>query len=828
MKRLLLILSLACSQFLSHAQSEVLLPISSCNGNTLKSEAVAASNLKSLPFFDDFAYPYSKPLPALWADDNAFVNTGFAKNMPTIGVATLDAMDANGKLYESVGTTASVADYLTSVPLNLKYYEKVYLSDKLYRKQGGSFALLDDTYYLYDADQKQYVSVKQRIAYVAGDTVYKKVADSFSPVQDSLYDEGKKYIKGSYSYEHQQYEYTVKDSLALSFYYQAGGLVDVPEANDSLVLEWYIPYDTTGIFLNEIASSGVEIYNATPEAVSLDGYILVFDALETVIANDSLSFFTLSGVQIPSFGHYVVTPSMFGRKAFNRAYAYLYTPEQVLVDSIDLKQSLAADISYARLPDGNPQWSFTASPTLGDCNPSWKWAWSTSKKTGNDFVSVYIPLDDKMFLVQGLRFRFKNYASLSNDESHARNEDFWHLDMIWLDANRTSSQKTVADVAFAAEFPSLYSRYKALPMKHFAQVYNSDFRMTIPATFTNFDTEYRKLKFHLAVDKRHVDESVTFDTYETDMPPQKTVTERDILTDFDIEFYDFIAEDIDVYEAGVYDFTYYYTDINNSLNSQYRWNDTCRVSLTLSNYYAYDDGTPEAGYGLREAPMGRVAYRFDMLQSDTIKAVSMYFNPTKLVMATTFNLCIWANENGMPGELLYYSPSEKVAYADGMYQFVDYEIKPSCIVSGAESLVLPKSYFIGWEQPNDVLLNIGIDLNTSVTRRLYYNLGFEWESSVQTGALLLRPIVGKYESKTAVEEVCTTNSIKVIPTIATSQIEIVADAQVKRVAVVNLQGKVVKTTNSNTISVSDLENGNYIVVVATEQGIFAQQIVVVK
>ncbi|MCQ2605528.1 MAG: T9SS type A sorting domain-containing protein [Bacteroidales bacterium] len=827
MKRLLLAVCCICSQIALYAQSEVLNVLPLCSKNTLKSDAVPAS-LKGLPFFDDFAYPYSQPLPSLWADNHAFVNTAFAKNMPTIGVVTLDAMDSDGKLYESVGTTASVADYLTSLPLNLKYYEKVYFSDKLYVKQGKSFNLLDDSYYLFDAEQNNYVSVKQRVAYVAGDTIYKKSSESYVPVMDSLYDESKKYIVGSYSYEHQLSAYTVQDSLALSFYYQAGGVVDVPEANDSLVLEWYIPYDTTGIFLNEIASTGVEVYNATVEPISLEGYILVFDALETVISADSVTYFTLPELLVPAFGHIVIEPNLFGRKFFNKAYAYLYSPEQVLVDSIDLNQSLSADISYARLPDGNPQWSFTASPTLGECNPSWQWAWSTSKKTGENFESVYIPLNDNKFLVQGARFRFKNYASLSNDESHARNEDFWHLDMIWLDANRTIQQNTVPDVAFATEFTPLYSRYKALPMKHFASVTNSDFRMVIPATFTNFDSEYRKLKFHFSIQKQHTGDVMAFDTYETDMPPQTTVTERDILTDFDIEFYDFLAEDVAVYDAGVYDFTYYFTDINNSLNSQYRWNDTCRVSLTLANYYAYDDGTPEAGYGLREAPMGRVAYRFDMLQSDTLKAVSMYFNPTKLSVATTFNLCVWANENGMPGELLYYSPSEKVAYADGMFQFVDYEIKPSCIVSGKSDLVLPKSYFIGWEQPNDVLLNIGIDLNTSVTKRLYYNLGFEWENSVQNGALLMRPIVGKYESKTAVEDVCATNSTKVIPTIATSQVEIVTDAQVKRVAVVNLQGKVVKTTNSNTISVSDLENGNYIVVVTTEQGFFAQQIVVVK
>ncbi len=47
----------------------------------------------------------------------------------------------------------------------------------------------------------------------------------------------------------------------------------------------------------------------------------------------------------------------------------------------------------------------------------------------------------------------------------------------------------------------------------------------------------------------------------------------------------------------------------------YKWNDTITRYQVFNNYYAYDDGTAEAGYGLSgEGTAGAaVAYRFEDL-----------------------------------------------------------------------------------------------------------------------------------------------------------------------------------------------------------------------
>lgn len=785
-------------------------------------------SLKALPFFDDFAYPYSQPLPSLWQDDDAYVNSAFAKNVVTIGVATLDAMGSNGKLHENVSTTATISDYLTSLPINLKKYEHIYSSDKIYRKNGSNYELLDESYYLFNEETNSYISATQGIAYSAGDTLYTVSGTSYIPTKEYLYDPDKQYIDGSYEQEHKFYSYTIADSLAFSFYYQSGGFLDTPERTDSLVLEFYIPYDTTGIFINEMSKNGIELYNATDSLISLDGYYLVFDTLQNLIDKDSLQYFALSDIQIPPYQHIALSPKQFQKDSFSVAYAYLYSPDKQLIDSIDLQQKFASDVVYARLTDGNPTWSFTATETLGECNPSWTWIWSTSNQTGDEFKSVYIPIVYDNYLVKGFRFRFKNYTSLSNDASHARNEDCWHLDMIWLNSNRESTNQNVPDVAFANEISPLYTKYKALPMSHFANVSYNDFRMTIPATFTNFDSDYRKIKFHFSVDKQHVDERIDFSTYETDIPAFTTASERDVLSDFEVDFFDFIAEDTATYDEGVYEFQYYFTDINNPLYSQYRWNDTCRTTLTLSNYYAYDDGTPEAGYGLREAPMGRVAFKYDILQSDTLKSIGMYFNPTMLETATTFNLCVWENDNGTPGNLLYYSPSEKTQIAEDIYQFVHYDIKAENIVSGNESLVVNKSFFIGWEQPNDVLLNVGLDMNTSLNGRLYYNTGFEWEKSVQTGALMMRPYFGKYEPQLATPNITQTN-VNVYPTTANDVIYVSSTDEISNITIYNAFGTKILETTKTEISIQSLCNGLYVATIQLKNGNVQQRkFVVIK
>lgn len=77
-----------------------------------------------LPFVDDFSYAGPFPDADLWVDRQVFVNASMAgDSTPSVGVATFDALDAQGRPYvrdpSPVGSIVGSTDTLTSKPINM-------------------------------------------------------------------------------------------------------------------------------------------------------------------------------------------------------------------------------------------------------------------------------------------------------------------------------------------------------------------------------------------------------------------------------------------------------------------------------------------------------------------------------------------------------------------------------------------------------------------------------------------------------------------------------------------------------------------------------------
>jgi hypothetical protein len=76
-----------------------------------------------LPFMDDFSNTGVYPDQNLWLDRHVYINATMSGNTaPSIGVATFDAIGANGKPFAPVGGLVESADTLTSNYVNLKNY----------------------------------------------------------------------------------------------------------------------------------------------------------------------------------------------------------------------------------------------------------------------------------------------------------------------------------------------------------------------------------------------------------------------------------------------------------------------------------------------------------------------------------------------------------------------------------------------------------------------------------------------------------------------------------------------------------------------------------
>ena len=86
----------------------------------------------TLPFCEDFSAPGARPDPAVWLEDDVFVNNSFAIAPPTIGVATFDGLDEGGLPY---GDGVGKSDVLTSTFIDTRGAGNLYL--KYFLEPGG-------------------------------------------------------------------------------------------------------------------------------------------------------------------------------------------------------------------------------------------------------------------------------------------------------------------------------------------------------------------------------------------------------------------------------------------------------------------------------------------------------------------------------------------------------------------------------------------------------------------------------------------------------------------------------------------------------------------
>jgi hypothetical protein len=170
-----------------------------------------------------------------------------------------------------------------------------------------------------------------------------------------------------------------------------------------------------------------------------------------------------------------------------------------------------------------------------------------------------------------------------------------------------------------------------------------------------------------------------------------------------------------------------------------RSNDTTTYIQRFHDYYAYDDGSAENGYGLFGAGTGngRVAVQFQSYQADSLRGIYMYFNYAKDgANLKPFRLAVWDDNDGVPGNLLYTHTVTRPEVRDSMNQFVAYKFEKALHIARRQV------FYVGWIQTSEVFLNIGFDANRRNGHRNFYALNNYdgWYSSIYDGSLMMRPI----------------------------------------------------------------------------------------
>lgn len=453
---------------------------------------------------------------------------------------------------------------------------------------------------------------------------------------------------------------------------------------------------------------------------------------------------------------------------------------------------------------------------------TWHRIWAVPGDTLRPFRPVILPVADTIFLQEGFRFRFRNIASLSNftdDPGRIDNDDHWHIDYVYLNRGRTPGDTIPDDVAFVSLPGSVLKTYEAIPWSHYDAAANREMRPFLTYTCRNLFGVERKVDRALRIAGINLAYQYNFPPTAENIGPYAEMTYNP-----DLEKFPSAGGD-----SALFRIRCWLTTDTVSIRKIYRWNDTVEFVQKFSNYYAWDDGSAEFGYGLsgQGAEVARLAYRFTGFKRDTLRAVMMYFNRTlNDVNQVPFDLAVWNNRNGQPGDLIYRQESiNLMPYFDGLNSFHTYRLD--------EAVALPDTFYVGWIQTATTFLNVGFDVNRVHNNQIFFNINGTWKNSKFAGSLMIRPVVGK-PLVSGAEQHPVQESLRLWPNPASDYLRLQLSGndglQVKDVSVVRSDGTVVWRSSSlpEFIGLERFPEGLYMVVVSTDARKYVSRFIILR
>jgi hypothetical protein len=363
----------------------------------------------------------------------------------------------------------------------------------------------------------------------------------------------------------------------------------------------------------------------------------------------------------------------------------------------------------------------------------WVRVWSDRGYTYQQFTQqnpsgwkyVVIPITDTLFYDSLFQFKFKNFASYANTQfpTWASNGDFWLIDCIYLNSHRTMQDSVPTDLAFKSDIVSLLSDYTAMPWQHFLAASN--------ATLTGVSIPYK----NYSPSTINLSEILTAKELKgTGTNYSSPLLANNLLAFHDTTFYRSpLPFSFTSSQTGNVDFKIQFCINTNTITDPVKSNDTVTVYQRFYNYFAMDDGTAEAGYGLSFAN-SEFTLQFTLYKPDTLRSVLLFFNPTFYQPSETpyFDIVIRNDNNGFPGEIIFEQKYLLPQYNG--YAFINYVLNNPFPVQG--------KIYIGIRQHLAESINIGFDQNMSNKGRLFYNTTGTWYASLYTGVPMIRAVVG--------------------------------------------------------------------------------------
>ena len=409
---------------------------------------------------------------------------------------------------------------------------------------------------------------------------------------------------------------------------------------------------------------------------------------------------------------------------------------------------------------------------------------------------VLIPIKDSArFYHPDFQFRFYNYASLASSiqTSWQSNADQWNIDYVKLDIGRSRNDIYSKNLVFVNPPPSFLKNYRAMPYNQYKNdPTNSMVDSLHSILISNLSALTYTAEYQYTIANQELQDSIylggaaninpfIFDGH-SDFPRFK---DPKVISFFSL------------YDADQMDYTITHTI--QTLSAEI--GDTLIQKQSFANYFAYDDGSPEAGYGLSGSG-NSAALRFKLNKADTLTQVQFYFNPTVVDNEDYFYLTVWES---IEPEVILYEELVQVSSPDDASGFISFDLD--------EMIVVSNEFYVGFTQTTDKNLNVGFDLSFATSESLFYNAGNGWYPSVFEGALMIRPVFANYSGDTEAPVLSDEKGVQIYPNpLKSGNLTVaVADDQNYSIHIYNLLGKLVYSTQfQEQLNLDFLQEGVYL------------------
>ncbi|RDV15934.1 T9SS C-terminal target domain-containing protein [Pontibacter diazotrophicus] len=443
-----------------------------------------------------------------------------------------------------------------------------------------------------------------------------------------------------------------------------------------------------------------------------------------------------------------------------------------------------------------------------DNTGTWNQVWrQPAPGVVTDFAQVFVGLREPRYFHDDFQFRFRNVGQRNGLA------DVWNVDYVELGSNRSKGQNTTRDIAISEGVSKLLEHYTAMPARQFRANPTGELAEEVRATLNNLGGLPGAISWRGYIKQLNEATADTFLRGQALIPGaarQYEVTGTPTL------------DAIQVPASGPFTLLHGIRLDTREQDPLQRANDSTERKTNFADYYAYDDGTAEAGFSFLGTGNVQVAQRFDLNEPDQLSGFRVYFPRVgRDLSGSPLIFKIWAEQDSVPGETLH-QQSFQIQYSDTLNEFYEVQLSKLVPVEG--------SFYIGWSQGGNTYVNIGFDKNERATdRRFTYTPSGGWigETTLE-GAIMMRPVlVGE---ALGVEDDLAAASMRVFPN--PSRGEVFINEPYEQVSVFDITGKKVHSQTyagpAQPINLRHLAPGLYTLRIQTRKAIVNKKLILTK